>query len=102
MAIAEVYPKTMDYLQTEEVDCLSHVVCYDSGGLIPLIRINSVLFSDGNDTANRTEHDRDYDGSPAGLFTTAFVLAVEFRRDDAMSGQDQWTVCRHIIPYDIG
>ena len=57
----------MDYLQTEEVDCLSHAVCYDSIGLMRLIRINRVLFSDGDDMANRTEHDRDYDGSPAGL-----------------------------------
>ena len=61
MAITGLYPKT------EEVDCLSHVVCCDSVGLMPLIRINRVLFSDGDDTANRTEYDRDYDGSPAGL-----------------------------------
>ena len=67
MAIAELYPNTMDYLQTEEVDCLSQAVCYDSAALMPLIRINRVLFSDGDDTANRTEYDRDYDGSPAGL-----------------------------------
>ena len=67
MAIAELYLNTMDYLQTEEVDCLSHAVCYDSVALMPLIWINRVLFSDGDDMANRTEHDRDYDGSPAGL-----------------------------------
>ena len=67
MAIAGLYPKTMDCLQTEVVDCLSHAVCYDSVGLMPLIRINRLLFSDGDDTANRTEYDRDYDGSPAGL-----------------------------------
>ena len=67
MAMAELYPKTIDYLQTEEVDCLSHAVCYDSAVLMPLIRINRVLFSDGDDTANRTEHDRDYGGSVAGL-----------------------------------
>ena len=57
----------MEYLQTEEVDCLSHVVCYDSAALMPLIRINRVLFSDGDHTANIAEQDRDYDGSPAGL-----------------------------------
>ena len=67
MAITGLYPKTMDCLQTEEVDCLSHMVCCDSVGLMPLIRINRFLFSDGDDTANRTEYDRDYDGSPAGL-----------------------------------
>ena len=66
-AIAGLYPKTMDCLQTEEVYCLPHAVCYDSVCLMPLIRINMFLFSDGDDTANRTEHDRDYDGSPAGL-----------------------------------
>ena len=45
-------------------------MCCDSVGLMPLIRINRFLFSDGDgdtDTANRTEYDRDYDGSPAGL-----------------------------------
>ena len=67
MAIAGLYPKTMDCLQTEEVDCLSHAVCYDSICLMPLIRINRVLFSDGDDAANRTEYHRDYDGSPTGL-----------------------------------
>ena len=54
IAIAGLYPKTMDCLQTEEVDCLSHAVYYDSVGLIPLIWINRILFSDGDDTANRT------------------------------------------------
>ena len=67
MAIAEWYPNTMDYLQPEEGNCLSHAVCYDSVALMPLIRTNRVLFSDGDDTANRTGHDRDDDGSPAGL-----------------------------------
>ena len=72
MDIAEWYPNTMDYLQPEEGNCLSrgvtwcHVVCYDSVALMPLIRTNRVLFSDGDDTANRTGHDRDDDGSPAG------------------------------------
>ena len=66
-AIAGLYPKTMDCLQTEEVNCLPHAVCYDSVCLMPLIRINMFLFSDGDDTANRTEYDKDYDGSPAGL-----------------------------------
>ena len=39
MAIAGLYPKTMDCLQTEEVDCLSHAVCSDSVCLIngPLV-----------------------------------------------------------------
>ena len=57
----------MDCLQTEEVDCLPLAVCYDSVCLMPLIRINMFLFSDGDDMANRTEYDKDYDGSPAGL-----------------------------------
>ena len=57
----------MDYLQPEEGNCLSHAVCYDSVALMPLIRIYRVLFSDGDDTANRTGHDRDDDGSPAEL-----------------------------------
>ena len=66
-AIAGLYPKTMDCLQTE--DCLPHAVCYDSVCLMPLIRINMFLFSDGDDTANTCsiEYDKDYDGSPAGL-----------------------------------
>ena len=66
-AIAGLDPKTMDCLQTEEVDCLSHAVCYDSVCLMPLIRINMFLFSDGDDMANRIEYDKDYDGFPAGL-----------------------------------
>ena len=106
MAIAEWYPNTMDYLQPEEGNCLSHAVCYDSVALMPLIQTNRVLFSDGDDTANRTGHDMDDDGSPAELFirlfTTTFVLAVEFRRDDAMSGEDQWTSCRQFNLCDIG
>ena len=66
-AIAGLYPKTMDCLQTEEVNCLPHAVRYDSVCLMPLIWINMFLFSDGDDTANRTEYDKDYDGSPVGL-----------------------------------
>ena len=33
MDIAEWYPNTMDYLQPEEGNCLSHAVCYDSVAL---------------------------------------------------------------------
>ena len=57
----------MDCLQTEEVNCLPHAVCCDSVCLMPLIWISTFLFSDGDDTANRTEYDKYYDGSPAGL-----------------------------------
>ena len=42
-----------------------NVIC--TVGLMPLIRINRFLFSDGDDMANRTKYDRDYNGSPAGL-----------------------------------
>ena len=67
MDIAEWYPNTMDCLQPEESNCLSHAVCYDSVALMPLIQTNRALFSDGDDTANRTGHDRDDGGSPDGL-----------------------------------
>ena len=67
MDIAEWYPNTMDCLQPEEGNCLSHAVCYDSVALMPLIQTNRVLFSDGGDTAARSGHDRDDGGSPAGL-----------------------------------
>ena len=67
MDIAEWYPNTMDCLQPEEGNCLLYAVCYDSVVLMPLIRTNRVLFSDGDGTANRTGYDRDDDGSPAGL-----------------------------------
>ena len=67
MGIAEWYPNTMDCLQPEEGNCLSHAVCYDSVALMPLLQTNRVLFSDGGDTAGRSGHDRDDDGSQAGL-----------------------------------
>ena len=66
-AVAGLCPGTMDCLQTEEVDCLSHAVCYDSVCLMPLVRINMFLFSDGDDTASGTEYDRDCDSSPDRL-----------------------------------
>ena len=58
----------MDYPQPEEGNCLSHTVCCDSVALMPLIRTNRALFSDGGDTAGISGHDRDDDGSPAELF----------------------------------
>ena len=67
MYIAEWYPNTMDCLQPEEGNCLPHAVCYDSVALMPLIQTNRVLFSNGGDTADRSGHDSDDGGSPAGL-----------------------------------
>ena len=43
LAIAGLYPTTMDCLKTEEMDCLSHAVCYDSICLMLLIRIQQVF-----------------------------------------------------------
>ena len=60
-------PGGLNCRQTEDMDCLPHAVCYDCVCLMPLIRITMPLFSDGDETANRTGYDRDYDGSPAGL-----------------------------------
>ena len=77
----------------------------DSVALMPLIQINRPLFSDGGDTAGRSGHDRDDGGVPSqtiGLFTTVFVLAVEFTQDDTMSGEDQGTVRKQINPCDSG
>ena len=51
MDIIEWYPITMDCLQPEEGNRLSHAVCDDSVALMPLIQINRALFSDGGDTA---------------------------------------------------
>ena len=45
----------------------THAVCYDCVCLMPLIQITMFLFSDGDETANRTGYDRDYHSSPAGL-----------------------------------
>ena len=67
MDIAEWYPITMDCLQPENGNCLSHAVCDDSVALMPLIQINRALFSDGGDTAGISGHSRDDGGSPAGL-----------------------------------
>ena len=67
MVSAEWYPITKDCLQPEKGNCLSHAVCDDSVALMPLIQINRALFSDGGDTADRSGHDSDDDGSPAGL-----------------------------------
>ena len=67
MDIAEWYPITTNYLQPEKGNCLSHAVCDDSVALMPLIQINMALFSDSGDTAGRSGHDSDDDGSPAGL-----------------------------------
>ena len=67
MDIAEWYPITMDCLQPEKGNCLSHAVCDDSVALMPLIQINRTLFSDGGDSAGGSGHDSDDDGSPAGL-----------------------------------
>ena len=67
MDMTEWYPATMDCLQPEEGNCLSHAVCDDSLALMPLIQINRALFSDGGDTAGRSGHDRDDGRSPAGL-----------------------------------
>ena len=36
------------------------------------------------------------------LFTSAFVLAVGYERDDATSDEDQWPGFRHIDPQDYG
>ena len=41
-----LYPKIMNCRQTEDVDCLSHVVCYDCVCLMPLMRMTMLLFSD--------------------------------------------------------
>ena len=56
-----------DCLQAENGNCLSHAVCDDSVTLMPLIQFIRALFSDGGDTAGRSGHDSDEDGSPAGL-----------------------------------
>ena len=57
----------------------------------PIDALNRALFSDGGDTAGRSGHDRArrVPSRTIGLFTTVFVLAVKFTRDDAMSGEDQ-------------
>ena len=97
--IAECSPITSDCLQPEKGNCLSHAVCDDSVALTPLIQIIRALFSDDGDTAGRSGRDTDDGGSPGWtirLFTMVFVLAVEFTRDDAMSGEDQGTVRKHI------
>ena len=65
--IPGLHPKIMNCRQTEDVDCLPHAVCYDCVCLMPLIQITMILFSDGDETANRTGYDRDYHSSPAGL-----------------------------------
>ena len=56
-----------DCLHAENSNCLSHAVCDDSVTLMPLIQFIRALFSDGGDTAGRSGHDSDEDGSPAGL-----------------------------------
>ena len=56
-----------DCLQPENGNCLSHAVCDNSVALMPLIQFIRALFSDGGDTAGRSGHDSDDDGSPAGL-----------------------------------
>ena len=67
MTIRGSYPKLTNCRHTEYMDCLPHAVCYDCVCLMPLIWITMPLSSDGDGTVNRTGHDRDYDGSPAGL-----------------------------------
>ena len=56
-----------DCLQPENGNCLSHAVCDDSVTLMPLIQLIRALHSNGGDTAGRSGHDSDNDGSPAGL-----------------------------------
>ena len=56
-----------DCLHAENDNCLLHAVCDDSVTLMPLIQFIRALFSDGGDTAGRSGHDSDEDGSPAGL-----------------------------------
>ena len=83
-----------DCLQPEKGNCLSHAVCDDSVALMPLIQINRALFSDGGDTAGRSGHDSDDDGSPAGLlgYLPRCLYWPWSTRDDAMSGRDQVTI----------
>ena len=95
---AECSPITSDCLQPEKGNCLSHTVC--DVALKPLIQIIRALFSDDGDMTGRGRHDKDDGGWTIRLFTMVFVLAAEFTRDDAMSGEDQGTVRKHINPCD--
>ena len=56
-----------DCLHAENGNYLSHAVCDDCVTLMPLIQFIRALFSDGGDTAGRSGHDSDEDGSPARL-----------------------------------
>ena len=56
-----------DCFHAENGNCLSHAVCDDSVTFMPLIQFIRALFLDGGDTAGRSGHDSDEDGSPAGL-----------------------------------
>ena len=57
------YPALINCRQTEDMDCLTHAVCYDCICLMPLIRSTIPLFSDGDGTVAITGYDGDYDGS---------------------------------------
>ena len=92
MPIRGSYPKLTNCRHTEDMDCLPHAVCYDCVCLMPLIWITMPLSSDGDGTVNRTGHDRDYDGSPAGLLgclPRRLCLLWGYGGDDATSDEDQ-------------
>ena len=61
------YPALISCRQTEDMDCLTHAVCYDCICLMLLIRSTITLFSEGDGMVAITGYDGGYDGSPAGL-----------------------------------
>ena len=70
-----------------------------------LIRSTITLFSEGDRTVAITGYDGGLWRVPSWtvrLFTSVFVLAVGYERDDATSDEDQWPGLRHIGPQDNG
>ena len=64
------YPALLICRQTEDMDCLTHAVCYDCICLMPLIRSTIPLLSEGDGMVSITGYDGGYDGSPAGLLVS--------------------------------
>ena len=56
------YPALISCRQTEDMDCLTHTVCYDCICLMPLIGSTIPLFSEGDGTVAITG----YDGAMTG------------------------------------
>ena len=67
-------------------------MCYDCMCLMSLIWTMTPLSYDGEGTVNKTEHNRNYNCSPAGILGClphCLYLLLGYGWDDAISDQDK-------------